>query len=175
MTQPNYRYPDNYVASFKHLRDLDTSLKSYVDSAVSQGGGGSGNLRDEIETTDSSTSVKVTLTGVEIKDDATLIATISKDAATTKIKGELDGLIVATNDLTISTKDGASTIVTFNNSQIQTTTSILQNATQGNSDGHLTRKDYVDGAIATAKNNVTQLVDADQTDGSKYKLQIANN
>lgn len=35
MTQPNYRYPDNYVASFKHLRDLDTSLKIYVENAVS--------------------------------------------------------------------------------------------------------------------------------------------
>jgi hypothetical protein len=48
-----------------------------------------------------------------------------------KLKGELDGIIIATDDLTVKTKDEGSTIVTFNNSQIQTTTSILQNSNQG--------------------------------------------
>lgn len=62
--------------------------------------------------------MKTTIAGVEIRDDSTLITTISKDLTSTKIKGELDGLILATNDLTLKTKDEASTIATFNGSQI---------------------------------------------------------
>jgi hypothetical protein len=73
---------------------------------------------DQINTLDNSTIVKAEAGGVKITDDSTLIATISKDATTAKIKGDLDGIIMATNDLTIKTKDEASTIATFNNSAI---------------------------------------------------------
>jgi hypothetical protein len=31
--QPVYKYSDNYVASFKHLRDLKTDLKTTSDAA----------------------------------------------------------------------------------------------------------------------------------------------
>jgi hypothetical protein len=108
--------------------NLHAATKAYVDDKVAAGGGA---LPDEIKTSDSSTSVKTTLTGVEIRDDTTLIATISKDSTATKLKGNLDGTVIATNDLTIKNKDESSTIATFNTTQIQTSTSILQNATQG--------------------------------------------
>lgn len=36
MSQPAYKYPDNYVASFKHLRDLNTSLR---DDLLAKSGG----------------------------------------------------------------------------------------------------------------------------------------
>ncbi len=87
-----------------------------MDNAGIGGGGAGGGLPDEIKTSDSSTSIKTVLNGIEIKDDATLIATVSKDSTSARIKSELDGLVLATNDLTIKTKDEASTIVTFNNS-----------------------------------------------------------
>jgi hypothetical protein len=96
-------------------QNLHATTKAYVDAKVSAGGGA---LPDEIKTTDSSTSVKTTLTGVEIKDDSTLIATISKDSTATKLKGNLDGTVIATNDLTIKNKDESSTIATFNTTQI---------------------------------------------------------
>lgn len=84
---------------------------------MTAGGGGSGALSDEIKTSDSSTSVKTVANGIEFKDDATLIATLSLgDVTTTKLKGNLNGVVIATDDLTIKTKDEASTIATFNNS-----------------------------------------------------------
>jgi hypothetical protein len=95
--------------------NLHAATKAYVDDKVAAGGGA---LPDEIKTSDSSTSVKTTLTGVEIKDDTTLIATISKDSTATKLKGNLDGTVIATNDLTIKNKDESSTIATFNTTQI---------------------------------------------------------
>lgn len=95
--------------------NLHAATKAYVDDKVAAGGGA---LPDEIKTSDSSTSVKTTLTGVEIKDDTTLIATISKDSTATKLKGNLDGMVIATNDLTIKNKDESSTIATFNTTQI---------------------------------------------------------
>lgn len=104
------------------------ATRQYVTDAVTAGGGGSGALADEIKTTDSSTSVKTTLAGIEIKDDSALIATISKDSTSAKLKGDLDGIVIATNDLTLKSRDEATTIATFNGSQIQTSTSILQNA-----------------------------------------------
>jgi hypothetical protein len=95
--------------------NLHAATKAYVDDKVAAGGGA---LPDEIKTSDSSTSVKTTLTGVEFKDDTTLIATISKDSTATKLKGNLDGTVIATNDLTIKNKDESSTIATFNTTQI---------------------------------------------------------
>jgi hypothetical protein len=61
--------------------------------------------------------VKTVANGIEFKDDTTLIATLSLgDSTTTKIKGNLNGVVMATDDLTIKTKDESSTIVSFNNS-----------------------------------------------------------
>lgn len=80
------------------------------------GGGGGGGLPDEIKTSDGTTSVKTTIDAVEIKDDNVLIATVKKDATALKIKSELDGLVLATNDLTLKNKDESATIATFNTS-----------------------------------------------------------
>jgi hypothetical protein len=105
----------NLTLSGAPTSNLHAATKAYVDDKVAAGGGA---LPDEIKTSDSSTSVKTTLTGVEIKDDTTLIATISKDSTATKLKGNLDGTVIATNDLTIKNKDESSTIATFNTTQI---------------------------------------------------------
>lgn len=57
-------------------------------------------------------------------DDSTVIGHINKDATSMKLTSELDGMILATNDLTLTNKIGDVTVATINSTGTQFTGSI---------------------------------------------------
>lgn len=93
------------------------------------------------------------------------------------LKGELDQLRLATNELTITSKDEAATNLTVTNLSIDTGVPIAYGTgIAAGTAQQLPTKSQVEGWISTAKNSVTKIVD-DNADapGNDYQLKITNN